>query len=464
MGIVIKSKGIAQTNKAFFEFLWRKSKSPVNYLTFSSILFVVIMEIKSVHARQILDSRGIPTVECDVVTEKGLFRASVPSGSSAGKHEALELRDGGKAYNGKSVTKAVENVNKIIAKKVVGLDATKQREIDELMLALDATENKSKLGANAILAVSSAVCRAGAASKGIELFEHISQLYGNKKFLLPTPQMVVISGGAHADKSTDLHEYMIAPYGFKTFSGALQAGTETYHALASILKKKGFHTNVGKEGSFAPSVPNNRTPLELMENAIEEAGYSVGKEICFALDPASSEFFENGKYNLKTENKKLSSGEMVDYYKSLVNEFQIYSLEDGLSEDDWGGWAELNRELGKKIQIVGDDLLVTNVKRIKKAAEMKAVNAVLIKINQIGGISETFDAMKLTESNKWASVVSHRSGETEENFIADLVVGTAAGQCKFGAPARSDRTAKYNQLLRIEEMLGKNAAFKGKVL
>jgi enolase len=421
------------------------------------------MKIKSIHARQILDSRGIPTVECDVVTEKGLFRASVPSGSSAGKHEALELRDGGKAFAGKAVTKAVENVNKIIAKKIIGLDSTKQREIDESMIALDGTENKSKLGANAILSVSSAVCKAGAASKGIELFEHISQLCGSKKFLLPTPQMVVISGGAHADKSTDLQEYMITPHGFKTFSEALKAGTETYHCLASILKKKGFHTNVGKEGSFAPSVPNNRTPLELMEKAIEEAGYVVGKEICFALDPASSEFFENEKYSLKTESKNLSSAEMIDYYKALVDEFPIYSLEDGLSEDDWQGWKELNKSLGKKIQLVGDDLLVTNVKRIKKAIEMDAVNAVLIKINQIGTISETFDAMKLTSSRKWASVVSHRSGETEESFIADLVVGTAAGQSKFGAPARSDRNAKYNQLLRIEEMLGSKASFNGKV-
>ena len=421
------------------------------------------MAIKSVKARQILDSRGIPTAECAVVTGKGVFRASVPSGSSAGKHEALELRDGGKAFNGKAVLNAVENVNKILAKKVIGLDERKQREIDELMIGLDGTENKSKLGANAILAVSSAVCRAGAASEGVQLFEHIANLYGNKKFLLPTPQMVVISGGAHADKSTDLQEYMIVPHGFRAFSDALQAGAETYHALASILKKKGFHTNVGKEGSFAPSVPSNRTPFELMESAIEEAGYAVGKEICFAIDPASSEFFENGKYNLKTENKKLSSPEMVDYYKGIINDFPIYSLEDGLSEDDWQGWQLLNRELGQKVQIVGDDLLVTNVKRIKKASELAAVNAVLIKINQIGTISETFDAMKLTASNKWASVVSHRSGETEENFIADLVVGTAAGQCKFGAPARSDRNAKYNQLLRIEEMLGNNASFKGKV-
>ena len=419
------------------------------------------MKITSVKARQILDSRGIPTVECDVATEKGLFRASVPSGSSAGKHEALELRDGTKAYNGKAVTKAVENVNKIIAKKIMGMDVSRQREIDDSMVALDATENKSKLGANAILAVSSAVCRAGAASEGIELYEHIGRLYGNKKFILPTPQMVVISGGCHADKSTDLQEYMICPHGFRTFKEALQAGTETYNALASLLRKKGFHTNVGKEGSFAPSVPSNRTPLEFMEKAIEQAGYSPGKEICFALDPASSEFFENGKYALNTESKKLSSEEMVDYYSAMVNEFPIYSLEDGLSEDDWQGWIGLNKRLGKKIQIVGDDLLVTNVKRIKKAIEMDAVNAVLIKINQIGTISETFDAMKLTSSENWKNVVSHRSGETEDSFIADLVVGAAAGQCKFGAPARSDRNAKYNQLLRIEERLGSKAVFNG---
>ena len=421
------------------------------------------MKIKSVHARQILDSRGIPTVECDVVTGNGLFRASVPSGSSAGKHEALELRDGGKAYGGKAVARAIENVNKIIAKKIIGMDVSKQREIDDLMIALDGTENKSKLGANAILSVSSAVAKAGASSNGIELFEHIGKLYGNKKFLLPTPQMVVISGGVHADKSTDLQEYMICPHGFKTFSASLQAGTETYHAAESILKKKGFHTNVGKEGSFALGVLNNRTPLVLIEKAIENAGYVPGKEICIAIDPASSEFFKKGKYRLRTESKKYTSAEMIDYYLELVDEYPIYSIEDGLSEDDWSGWIELNKSLGKKIQLVGDDLLVTNVKRIQKAIEFNAVNAVLIKINQIGTISETIDAMKLTSSRKWASVVSHRSGETEENFIADFVVGTGAGQCKFGAPARSDRNAKYNQLVRIEELLGKKASFKGKM-
>lgn len=413
--------------------------------------------IKKIMARQVFDSRGVPTVEAEVLTENGLFGAIVPSGTSAGKHEAVELRDGSKEFSGKGVLKAVSNVNKKIAPLVVGKNPAMQREIDDLLIKLDGSQNKSGLGANAILAVSMAVCRTGARASGLELFEYINGLCGSKKIFLPVPQMVVVSGGAHADKSTDLQEFMVMPVGAKSFSEAMRFGVEAYHSIGAILKKKGMHTNVGKEGSFAPSVSSNQQALDILVNGIEEAGYSPGKEVSIALDCAASEFFENGKYNLKTEGKIISGEELADYYAGLVESYPIVSIEDPFSEDDFASFAGFTEKLGKKIQVVGDDLLVTNTQRIKKAVEAKACNALLLKPNQIGTISESIEAARLAFKNDWNVIVSHRSGDTEDTFIADLAVGLGCGQIKTGAPCRSERTAKYNQLLRIEERLGKKA-------
>lgn len=418
-----------------------------------------MVKIRRVFARQVLDSRGIPTVEADVTTEKGVFSAIVPSGTSAGKHEALELRDGGKEYFGKGVTKAVSNVNKTIAPRVEGKSFSSQKELDDLLISLDGTTNKSKLGANAILSVSMAFARAMAAEQEKELFEFLGSSFGNKKFVLPCPQSVLISGGAHADKSTDFQEFMIMPMGFKSFSTALQCVVEVYQSLGNILKKKGMHTNVGKEGSFAPKVSSNSKALELLSLAVKEAGYSLGKEVSFALDVAASGFFKNGKYVLETEGKTLTGGELVAEYGELLDVFPIVSIEDGFAEDDFASFAEFTKKFGKRVQVVGDDLLVTNVERMKKAMQIGACNALLLKLNQIGTVSESLDAARLAFDNKWNVVVSHRSGDTEDAFIADLAVGLGCGQIKTGAPARSERTAKYNRLLRVEEKIGTKTVF-----
>lgn len=419
--------------------------------------------IKSVKAREILDSRGNPTVEVDLITEDGLFRAMVPSGASAGIHEALELRDGGNRYLGKGTQKAVNKVNKIIAPKIIGFDVTDQRGLDDAMLKLDGTDNKDKLGANAILPVSMATCRAAAKSKGLWLYEYIGELFGVTPNTLPVPMLNVINGGKHAGQENDVQEHMIMPVGAKNFKEGIRMGAETYHNLKKLLKKKfgSGGTLIGDEGGFAPSeISNVYDRLEIMTQAVEAAGYTT-KKIKFALDPASSEFFKDGTYTIG--DKKMNSGEMVDFWADVTSKYPIISLEDGMAEDDWDGWVELVAKIGDKVQIVGDDLLVTNTKRIQEGIEKKASNSVLIKLNQIGSVSETLDSIKMAYDAGWTAVVSHRSGETEDSFIADLVVGTNAGQSKFGAPARSDRNAKYNQLLRIEENLGSKAKYGGTI-
>ncbi len=418
-------------------------------------------KILSLKAREVLDSRGIPTVEVEIKTKSGISRAMVPSGASTGIHEALELRDGGKRFLGKGVQGAVDNINKYISKEIIGLDCSNQRDIDEKVINLDGTENKSKLGANAILGVSMAVCRASALEEGIPLYERIGQLSENKKFILPAPMMVLIEGGKHADNSTDLQEFMIMPMPkvLKNFREALRCGTEIFYSLGKILKSKGYSINVGFEGAYGPNLKSNNEPCELFINAIEDAGYNLGKEVFITLDPAASEVYESGKYNLKKEGKILDSGGMVEFYENMVQKFPISSIEDGLAEDDWSGWQLLNKRLGDKIQIVGDDLTVTNIKRLQKAIELKAINAILIKLNQIGTVSETMDVVNLAKKNKIAQIISHRSGETEDTFIADMVVGLGCGQSKFGGPDRGERTAKYNQLLRIEEGLGDKAIY-----
>ncbi len=419
-------------------------------------------KIKSIKAREVLDSRGNPTVECDVITKRGTFRAMVPSGASAGIHEALELRDGDKKrYLGKGVLKAVQNVNHLIAERITGMDCTAQLDIDKDMLDLDGTENKGKLGANAILAVSMAVCKAGAAEAGVPLYQYIGNLFGTRPITLPVPMCNVINGGKHAGQENSIQEHMIMPVGAQNFTEGIRMVSETYHALKSLLKKRlgAGATLIGDEGGFAP--PEIKTVderLELMAQAAKNAGYE--KDIVFTLDPASSEFFKDGIYTVGT--KKMNGSQMVGFYSDLVKKYPIVSIEDGLAEDDWDSWVEMTKKLGNKIQIVGDDLFVTNTKRIQKGIELKAANSVLIKVNQIGTVTETLDAIKLAFKNNWTAVVSHRSGETEDSFIADLVVGTNAGQIKTGAPARSDRNAKYNQLLRIEEELGPKAKYLGK--
>ena len=411
-------------------------------------------------AREVLDSRGNPTIEATVVTDKAVASAIVPSGASTGSHEALELRDGDKKrYNGKGVLKAVNNVNKTISKKIVGLNCEKQKKIDELMIKLDGTENKSKLGGNAILAVSMAVCKAAAVNKNISLYEYTNEIskIESKKFVLPIPQLNIMNGGKHAGIVNDIQEHMIMPVKFNSFKEALRAGVEVYHELGKSLKKKFGAQGIllGDEGGFVPKIDNVEERLELIDEAINNAGYK--NKIFLALDCAASEFFYSDYYKIRDKN--YSIGELIDFYKNLVKRYKIISIEDGMAEDHWNGWKQLNKELGKKIQIVGDDLLVTNVKRIEEAIEKKACNALLLKVNQIGTVTEAIEAAKLAFKNKWNVVVSHRSGETEDSFIADLVVGLNTNQSKFGAPARSERTAKYNQLLRIEENLGKRARF-----
>lgn len=412
--------------------------------------------IKEIIAREILDSRGNPTVEADVITEKGLFRSAVPSGASTGAAEALELRDENKRYMGRGVQKAVSNINDFIAPKLQGRDETKQNDIDKVMIELDGTENKSKLGANAIVAVSMSVCKAGAAADGKILYEYIGMLCDNKNFILPVPQMNVMNGGRHAGLENDIQEQMFMPVKAKSFTEALRIGTEAYHTLKNILKDKygAQGTLLGDEGGFVPKVNSINARLELMTKALEECGYE--NKIFIALDAAASEFYYDDTYNLY--GKTYSAAELIDFYKELINTFKIVSLEDGMAENDWRGWSMLNKEIGKKTQIVGDDLLVTNTKRIREAIDKQACNALLLKLNQIGTVSEAIDAAKLSFHNKWHVIVSHRSGETEDTLIADLVVGLGSGQSKFGAPARSERNCKYNQLLRIEE-LGKNIKY-----
>jgi enolase len=414
-------------------------------------------EIKRIKAREILDSRGNPTVEVDLFTKSGLSRASVPSGASTGKHEALELRDGGKRYLGKGVLKAVGNVNSTIAEKLVGRDCTKQKEIDELMIELDGTSNKSRLGGNAILAVSMAVCKAGASESNLPLYMYISDMVNSKRLSLPVPQMNVVNGGLHAGIENDVQEHLIIPYGAESFSDALRMCSETYHTLKKKLKERFGNSaiHVGDEGGFVPPMKSVDERLEFMSEAIEELGYT--QEFALGIDAAASEFYHDGKYRILE--KEYSVAELSDFYGELCERFKLVSIEDGFSEDDWNAWNLLESKLSQKIQIVGDDLLVTNVTRIKKAMKMKACNALLLKLNQIGTVSEALDAFRLARKAGWNVIVSHRSGSTEETFFADLVVGLDAGQFKYGAPARSERTCNYNQLLRIEEALGSKAVY-----
>jgi enolase len=420
-------------------------------------------EIVSIHAREILDSRGNPTVEADVVLDGGAKgRAAVPSGASTGEHEAVELRDGDKDhYLGKGVLQAVENVETILGPELTGMDASNQRLIDATMISIDGTENKSKLGANAILAVSMAVARASAEALKLPLYRYLG---GVNACLLPTPMMNILNGGSHADSNVDFQEFMVMPVGAETFSDALRWGTEVFHTLKGVLKKKGYNTAVGDEGGFAPSLKSNDEALDLILEAIHLAGYDAGADISIALDPASSEFYnkETGKYVFKKSDKReLSSEQMAAFWENWVNKYPIVSIEDGLAEDDWAGWAHLTKVLGDRVQLVGDDLFVTNTQRLQQGIEQKVANSILIKVNQIGTVSETLEAIELARRFGYTSIISHRSGETEDTFIADLAVGTGAGQIKTGSASRTDRIAKYNQLLRIEEELGQSAEFLG---
>ena len=420
-------------------------------------------EIVSIRAREVLDSRGNPTVEADVILESGaLGRAIVPSGASTGEHEAVELRDGDKShYGGKGVLQAVANVETVIAPELEGMDASNQRLIDQTMIALDGTPNKGKLGANAILAVSMATARAVAQTLEIPLYRYLG---GVNASVLPTPMLNVLNGGAHADNNVDFQEFMIMPVGAESFSEALRWSAETFHTLRSVLKKKGYNTSVGDEGGFAPSLKSNSEAIEVILEAIELAGYRPGEQISIALDPASSEFYnkETGKYIFKKSDKReLSSEEMVAFYDNWTRQYPIVSLEDGLAEDDWAGWKILTDKLGGRIQIVGDDIFVTNIKRLQRGIEEGVANSILIKLNQIGTITETLEAIELGSRYGYTSVISHRSGESEDTFIADLAVATGVGQIKTGSVSRTDRIAKYNQLLRIEEELGGGAVFLG---
>lgn len=418
--------------------------------------------IIDVFGREILDSRGNPTVEVDVILEGGAVgSAAVPSGASTGEHEAIELRDGDKTrYSGKGVTKAVENVNEIIAEEIIGEDATEQVIIDKILLELDGTENKSRLGANAILGVSLAVAKAAANALDLPLYQYIGGVHART---LPVPMMNILNGGAHADNNVDLQEFMIMPAGATSFAEALRMGAETFHSLKSVLKAKDYNTAVGDEGGFAPNLNSNEEALQVIMEAIEKAGYQAGKQIFISLDPASSEFFnaETNKYELKSENKKLTSDQMVKYYANLVEKYPIVSIEDGMAENDWGGWKIMTEQLGHKIQIVGDDLFVTNTKRLKAGIEQGICNSILIKVNQIGTLTETLDAIEMAHRAGYAAVVSHRSGETEDTTIADIAVAANTGQIKTGSASRSDRICKYNQLLRIEENLGEAGVFAG---
>ena len=403
--------------------------------------------IEAIGAREILDSRGNPTVEVEVLLEDGTAaRAAVPSGASTGAFEAVELRDGGKRYLGKGVEKAIKNVVDVIAPEVVGLDAQDQRLVDQTMIDLDGTKNKAKLGANAILGVSLAVAKASAEHADLSLFKYVG---GNNAHVLPVPMMNILNGGAHADTNVDIQEFMVAPIGADSFKESLRWGAEIYHSLKSVLKKRGLATSIGDEGGFAPNLDSNRAALDLILEAIEGAGFKPGKEIALAMDVAATEFYDNGKYSF--EGKQLTAAEMIAYYSSLVSSYPLVSIEDPLNEDDWDGWAAITKELGSKVQLVGDDLFVTNPERLSKGIAADTANALLVKVNQIGSLTETLDAVEMAHRAGYRSMMSHRSGETEDVTIADLAVATNCGQIKTGAPARSERVAKYNQLLRIEE-------------
>ncbi|SUP00328.1 Enolase [Tissierella praeacuta] len=419
--------------------------------------------IVDIYGREVLDSRGNPTVEVEVWTEDGAFgRALVPSGASTGAFEAVELRDGDKErFLGKGVMNAVNNVNEIIAEEVIGMDVFEQAAIDKLMIRLDGTPNKGKLGANAILGVSLAVARAAADELGMPLYQYVG---GVNSKTLPVPMMNILNGGEHADNNVDIQEFMVMPVGAKNFKEALRMGAEIFHSLKSVLKSKGLNTAVGDEGGFAPNLSSNEEALRTIVEAIEKAGYKPGEEIMLALDVAASEMYDENKkvYNLAGEGRVLTVEEMIDYYEELVNKYPIISIEDGLAEDDWDGWKLLTDRLGKKIQLVGDDLFVTNTERLNKGIELGVSNSVLVKLNQIGTLTETLDTIEMAKTNGYTAVISHRSGETEDTTIADLAVATNAGQIKTGAPSRTDRVAKYNQLLRIEDMLGEEAVYKGK--
>jgi enolase len=417
-------------------------------------------KIDSVRAREILDSRGNPTLEVEVRLDDGVSgRAAVPSGASTGKYEAVELRDGDQSrYGGKGVLKAVANVNNEIARAVKGLSATEQAALDQKLIKLDGTPNKSRLGANAILGVSLATAHAAVQSAEMPLYLYLGQ---EDVYTLPVPMLNILNGGKHAAGSTDFQEFMVVPAGAGSFSQALRMATEIYHALKKVLAGRGLNTNVGDEGGFAPSLPSNKEAIEAVVSAIEKAGYKPGKDCFIALDPAASEFYKNGQYILTREGVSLTSQEMVDYYVKWASAYPIISIEDGLAEDDWVGWQLLNKKLGEKVQLVGDDLYVTNVERLSQGIKMKASNSILIKPNQIGTLTETIAAIKMAQAAGWTAVVSHRSGETEDTTIADLAVGLNTGLIKAGAPCRSERTAKYNHILRIEEELGKNGSFAG---
>jgi enolase len=420
-----------------------------------------LSNISEIHGRQVLDSRGNPTVEAELrLADGSMGRAIVPSGASTGEREAIELRDGFKdTYLGKSVLKAVENVNGEIADALMNFDATDQRTLDQKMIELDGSENKGRLGANAILAVSMAAARAAANFYKVPLYRYLGGAGAN---VLPTPMMNILNGGAHADNNVDFQEFMVMPVGAESFSEALRWGVEVFHTLKGVLKKRGYNTAVGDEGGFAPSVKSNTEAIEVILEAIQQAGYKPGEQIAIALDPAASEFYQDGKYVFKKSDKSSKSSEdMVRFYSKWVNDYPVVSLEDGLAENDWQGWALLTKELGNKIQLVGDDIFVTNIKIFEEGIEKGIANSILIKLNQIGTVSETLDAIDLGRRNGYTSVISHRSGETEDTFIADFAVATGAGQIKTGSASRTDRIAKYNQLLRIEEELGSAARFLG---
>ncbi|WP_067620365.1 phosphopyruvate hydratase [Alicyclobacillus acidiphilus] len=418
-------------------------------------------EIYDVHAREVLDSRGNPTVEVEVELESGVIgRAIVPSGASTGAHEAVELRDGDKSrYLGKGVLEAVKNVNEIITPELIGEDALDQVEIDNLLIALDGTPNKGKLGANAILTVSMAVAKAAAAEVGLPLYRYLGGFYART---LPTPMMNILNGGKHADNTVDIQEFMVVPHGAPTFREALRMGAEIFHNLKSVLSSKGLATTVGDEGGFAPNLKTNEEAIQIIVEAIEKAGYRPGEQASIAIDAASTELFKDGIYHFEGEGVKRSADEMIAYYESLLAKYPIVSIEDGLSEDDWEGWAKLTKAIGSKVQLVGDDLFVTNVDRLQRGIESNVGNSILVKVNQIGTLTETFATVELAKRASYTSIISHRSGESEDTTIADIAVATNAGQIKTGAPSRTDRVAKYNQLLRIEEELGGAAQYAGK--
>jgi enolase len=417
--------------------------------------------IEEIVAREVLDSRGNPTVEVDVRVASGdIGRAIVPSGASTGAYEALELRDADKSrYGGKGVLKAVENVNTKVAEALIGFDALDQVGLDKALIELDGSSNKGNLGANAILGVSLAAAKASAAAVGLPLYRYLGGVHAH---VLPVPMMNILNGGKHAQDSTDFQEFMIMPYGAESFRECLRWGAEIYQSLKNVLHKRGQGTNVGDEGGFAPSLPTNEAALEVIMEAIVQAGYKPGEQIYLAMDPACTELYKDGKYHLEREGRVLSSEEMVAYWTDIANRYPLISLEDGLAEDDWHGWKLLQASIGDRVQLVGDDLLVTNVERLERAINEKAANSILIKLNQIGSLSETMSSIQMAQRANWTAVVSHRSGESEDVTIADLVVATNAGQIKTGAPARTDRVAKYNQLLRIEQELGSSAVFAGK--